>query len=44
MERPPLSTSMDLPQEAFLFSATLAENIALARSDATRTEAVEMGR
>ena len=27
-----------VPQEAFLFSATLAENIALARSDATRTE------
>jgi len=27
-----------VPQEAFLFSATLAENIALARSNATRTE------
>ncbi len=27
-----------MPQEAFLFSATLAENIALARSNATRTE------
>ena len=27
-----------VPQEAFLFSATLAENIALARSDATRAE------
>ena len=27
-----------MPQEAFLFSATLAENIALARSDATRAE------
>ncbi len=27
-----------VPQEAFLFSATLAENIALARSDATRVE------
>jgi ATP-binding cassette, subfamily B, multidrug efflux pump len=26
-----------VPQEAFLFSATLADNIALARSDATRT-------
>ncbi|HWL72914.1 MAG TPA: ATP-binding cassette domain-containing protein, partial [Burkholderiaceae bacterium] len=27
-----------VPQEAFLFSATLAENIALARSDASRAE------
>ena len=27
-----------VPQEAFLFSATLAENIALARSDATRAQ------
>ena len=42
-ERSYLSTALRaavswVPQEAFLFSATLAENIALARSNATRAE------
>ena len=32
-----------VPQEAFLFSATLEENIALARSTATRAESSERG-
>lgn len=33
-----------VPQEPFLFSATIAENIALARADATREEIVEAAR
>ena len=33
-----------VPQEAFLFSATVAENIALARPDATRAEIEAMAR
>ncbi|MBS0319870.1 MAG: ATP-binding cassette domain-containing protein [Proteobacteria bacterium] len=33
-----------VPQEPFLFSATIAENIALARADATRAEIVEAAR
>jgi len=33
-----------VPQEPFLFSATIADNIALARADATREEIVEAAR
>jgi len=33
-----------VPQEPFLFSATIAENIALARADATREEVVQAAR
>jgi ATP-binding cassette subfamily B multidrug efflux pump len=33
-----------VPQEAFLFSATVADNIALARPDATREQVVEAAR
>ena len=33
-----------VPQEPFLFSATIAENIALARAEATRAEIVEAAR
>ncbi len=33
-----------VPQEPFLFSATIADNIALARADATRAEIVEAAR
>ena len=38
------STVASVEQEAFLFSASVAENIAFARPDATRTEIVEAAR